>query len=796
MKPVGWTAGAVSPQTACLLLHRDIVGRQPYCLCDVSSMPEQNALVGSRLSRARDTQYQWFFEHSPLPAWIVDLETGRFLCVNDAALHRYGYSRDQLLAMTIADIQVQQVISETVTLAGHPAVLTLVVDHGGDDTLRPLQVERTLAESERHYRALVDNASDIITVLTVDGMIQYMSPSVQRLLGYGMGELLGRRAFELVHPDDAAIVSGAMQRALAGSGGRIPVEFRFRHGDGSWRVLESIGHASAGPTGVTTIIVNSRDVTDRTVAEEKQQSLVLELRAARLAADTATRAKSEFLASMSHEIRTPMHAVLGLTELILDSTLTAEQRRYLEMVRDSGDVLLALLNDILDLSKIEADRVELEAIPLDLDGLIRSTVNLFAVAAPDRAVAFLVHIGPDVPRFVQGDPTRLRQILMNLLGNAVKFTPQGEIVVSATLDGLENDQAVVRLAVRDTGIGIPREKIATLFREYSQLDATTTRRHGGTGLGLAIARHLTHKMGGELTVASEVGRGSEFGFTLRMPIVPAPPSGATADSMALRSAAAQSRLRILLAEDNAVNQEVAAAMLRKRGHDVTVVDNGLKAVAAATPGAFDVVLMDIHMPEMDGLAATAAIRQRPGGAGLPIIALTADALAGERERCLAAGMTDYLAKPFHSHELFAIVETRRTLPGAVLVEAVVQPPQASRPPADVDAFRATMRQAGAEDAVEKILDTFVSDAPGRSAALAAAITSGRATDIRAAAHAYKSAAGCIGARSLASILLTVELAGKEGRVDDARALAAGAQSESDAVIAYVRGLRAGALKHV
>jgi two-component system, sensor histidine kinase and response regulator len=792
-------------------------------------MPEQEAHVGQRLPHATETQYQWFFEKSPLPAWIVDSETGRFLFVNDAALRRYGYSRDEFLATTVAQLQLQgdagtpaqqidgrpgpdgvtgacrhrrkdssviqvRSISETVTLAGRPAVLTLVVDQGHEEALGPLQIERTLEESERHYRALVENASDIITVLTVDGVIQYMSPSVQRLLGYGMSELLGRRAFELIHPDDAAIVRGAMERALTSPSRKIPVAFRFRHGDGSWRVLESIGHASAGPTGASTIIVNSRDVTERKVAEEKQQSLVLELRAAQLAADAAMRAKSEFLASMSHEIRTPMHAVLGLTELILDSTLTAEQRRHLEMVRDSGTALLALLNDILDLSTIEADRVELEAIPLDLESLIRSTVNFFAVAGHDRAVAFVVHIGPDVPPLVRGDPTRLRQILTNLLGNAVKFTAQGEVVVSATLDGLENDQAVMRLAVRDTGIGIPQEKIATLFREYSQLDASTTRRYGGTGLGLAIARHLTHKMGGELTVASEVGKGSEFGFILRMPVVPGAASSVTADSMALRSAAADSRLRILLAEDNAVNQEVAAAMLRKRGHDVTVVDNGLKAVAAATPGAFDVVLMDIHMPEMDGLAATAAIRQRPGGADLPIIALTADALMGERERCLAAGMTDYLAKPFHSHELFAIVETRRTLPDAVRVAAAVQAPQVPGPPADVEAFRATMRQAGAEDAVERILDTFVLDAPGRSAQLAAAITSGRASDIRATAHAYKSAAGCIGARALASILLTIELAGKDGRVDDARALAAGAQSESDAVIAYVRGLRSEALK--
>jgi len=796
------------------------------------------------------------------------------------------------------------------------------------DITEQRRIEQALADSEQLHRELVEYSWDIVTMMSTEGVVQYMSPAGLRLLGRTPSDVLGRNLLEFIHPDDAPLVLEGLKHAVSEPANPNVVTIRFRHQDGTWRWLESIGKARERPPGVYTIVVNARDVSDRKIAEGWQQTLMADLRAAQLVAEAATRAKSAFLANMSHEIRTPMNAVLGLTELLLDSGLTAEQRRQLEMVRDSGSVLLTLLNDILDLSKIEADHVELEAIPLDLAGLVQSTANLFAAAARERDLELLVDFGPDVPPCVNGDPTRLRQILGNLLGNAIKFTHQGEVVLSAALGAIDNACATVRFSVRDTGIGIPSDKVGTLFNDFSQVDASTTRRYGGTGLGLAIVRRLVRLMGGEIAVTSEMGRGSEFSFTLRLPVATAPPvchvaaapvrlagvralvvddnatnrrivreilaetgaaiseassaAGALAaldralgeglpytlallDSqmpdrdgwslaadirghpalakthlLMLTSAgqpddaekcrelgiqgyvvkpvsrsglveATQSilvgdgkpaalvshhalgetraRLRILLAEDNAVNQEVAAAMLRRRGHEVTVVDDGAKAVAAATKEPFDVVLMDIHMPEMDGLAATLAIRKIPGGARLPIIAVTADALAGEREHCLAAGMSGYLSKPFKSRELFAIVEgwgAQGETPGAGAVGRVVE-----TPPADIADFRATMRQAGAEDAVDSILGTFISDAPRRSAALVAALTSGCAADIGSAAHVFKSASGAIGAHRLASLLLAVELAGKGGRIDDARACAEGVQDETNAVIAYLRGLRAG-----
>ena len=1029
---------------------------------------------------------------SPLPTWVIDRETERFLFVNDAALREYGYSREEFLATSIESIRVPEetgphtpymgaqspgpaivsglrhhrrkdgsvfqvrLSAENILFAGRPAVLTQVLEPERGDALSELtirerqlaeaqalahvgsweldipanhvtwstelyriygipltspqgyneflgriypddrarvdrivadglarrrpwyefecrirrptgeirhtlnrnvvsvdaagqpvrmagttldvtdqrRVEQALSESERHHRELVENASDLVTVLSVEGVVQYMSPSAQRLLGYGPAELLGHSVFEFVHPDDAPPVADTIRRDMAAPGTPNAVAFRIRHRGGGWRVLEAIGQAHEVRPGEYGIIVNSRDVTDRKLSEEVQQSLMRELRVAHRAAEAATRAKSEFLASMSHEIRTPLHAILGLTELLLDTELTAEQRRQLELANDAGDVLLTLLNDILDFSKIEAQHVDLEAIAFDLPALVHTTARLFAVATNKRNLELLVDVGADLPRYVRGDPTRLRQILTNLLDNAVKFTDHGEIVVAANLDGIGDGigdgRATVRLAVRDTGIGIGPDKTETIFTEFSQVDASTTRRYGGTGLGLAIARRLVRLMGGDIAVASVVGQGTTFSFTLTWPVEPLPssegvtapvpmggarvlvvddnatsrrilreslaPAGATIGEAASADAAlvalegaiaeglpyavalldsempdrdgwslaaeirrrpalaatrllmltpgqrsdgakcrergiegyllkpvlrtelvaaivavlagrgtwspvmprrpltvAAARLRILLAEDNAVNQEVATAMLRKRGHEITVVDNGAKAVAAVRTGAFDVVLMDIHMPEMDGLAATAAIRALPGRAALPIIALTADALTGERERCLAAGMNGYLSKPFKSHELFAAVEGLEPPPDTTqeAADANALPPV----PADIAGFRATMRQAGAEGAVDGILDLFIADAPQRRANLAAALDSGRATDIQSAAHVFKSAAGTIGARSLATVLLTIELAGMEGRVDDARSLAGGMENESDAVVAYLRGLRAETLTH-
>ena len=660
------------------------------------------------------------------------------------------------------------------------------------------------------------------------------------------------------------------------------------------------------------------------MSEEAAQHAAADMRYARDLAERTAQARASFLANMSHEIRTPMNAVLGFVELILDTDLTAEQRHALELVRASSEALLTIVNDILDYSKIEAGHLELEAIPFDLPKLIHATTGLLAVRAREKRLELLAEVSPDVPRVVRGDPTRVRQVLTNLVGNAIKFTEAGEVVVSATAEAVD-DQARVRFAVRDTGIGIAPEHLEAIFGEFTQADASMTRRYGGTGLGLAISQKLVRRMGGTLAVTSEVGWGSDFHFTISLPtertVGPAasgqvalsgrrilvvddnPTSRRTIREMlaaegvsveeaphateafdALRVGAergaavdlaildaylpdrdgfelaadiradprlASTRLlmlasagqrgdgercrqlgiqayltkpisradllealgvilagpvpigvaevitrhtiaewrrslRVLLAEDNLVNQQVAVAMLVKRGHQVDVVNNGREAVAAVQERDYHVVLMDIQMPEMDGWQATQAIRALPKARDLPIIAVTAHALSGERERCLAHGMTDYLAKPIKAHELFALIERPPGRPSATRAD------EASRamPPVDLAGFRSTMQEAGAADAVDSILHTFLRQAPERLANLAAAVTSGRPDDIAQAAHTFRGAAATIGAHALAGLLERIESAARKGEVMQAREGLEPAQGETALVLEYLRRSRA------
>jgi two-component system sensor histidine kinase/response regulator len=662
------------------------------------------------------------------------------------------------------------------------------------DATERRRAEEALRESEERFRSAFDNAP--IGMCLTKSLARYLkvNRALCEMLGYAEEELLATTFVDLSHPDDLPLQWNCTRQLLAGEISSYQLEKRYIHKRGHivWaQTIVSILHDAKGvPLG---FLAQIQDITERKQAEQ-------ELKDAKVAAEAANRAKNEFLANVSHEIRTPMNGIVGMTDLALNTPLTDEQREYLTMVKSSADSLLRVINDILDFAKVEAGKIELDVSDFLLRDCVGDTMKALAVRAAEKGLELAYIISPKVPDALMGDAGRLRQVLINLVSNAIKFTARGEVVIRADTEAQSDDAVQLHFSIKDTGIGVSADKLKTIFRPFEQADASTTRRYGGTGLGLAISTQLVELMGGQIWADSEVGRGSTFHFTARfgfssqpvgrsIPVAPRALLGlralivddnatnrrilyetltnwhmraTTADDgiaaltelmraaglgqpyplvlvdaqmpimdgfelaarikrtpelsgatiMMLSSAdlpgdAARCRqlgvaaylskpikqsellntilrvlgtsaveaeqtaradepligetgrpLRILVVEDNLINQKFAVRLLERCGHTVLLATNGRQAVDVVARYELDVVLMDVQMPEMDGFEATAAIRERErtNGAHLPIIAMTADAMKGDAERCLAAGMDAYIAKPIHGSTLFSLID--------------------------------------------------------------------------------------------------------------------------------------------
>jgi len=671
-----------------------------------------------------------------------------------------------------------------------------VVDARIGDVAAQVRAEAALRASERRLRTLVDHTLDPMFVLDEDGHIVDVNRAALAELGYAEGGLLGAH-MSVVQPGfEAAPWEAGDARPRLRSAVRTKRMWATADGpprvveDLTPRVSEVVHRRRDGSTlpvemrvvpiewdGPARLLAVTRDLTERRRQEAalREQSAALEervrrrteeLAAAKEAAEAATRAKSEFLANMSHEIRTPLNAIIGLSYLCLQGDLDGRARGYVRDTRLAAQHLLGIVNDVLDYSKVEAGAMRLESAPFELGAVLARVDALLAPQARARGLAFGCSVADGVPGSLLGDPLRLGQVLLNLAGNAVKFTERGEVQLRVAARRVDATIAELEFSVRDTGIGIDPERVGALMQPFSQADASTTRRFGGTGLGLSISRRLVALMGGALRVESAPGHGSTFAFAVRFGRCALPreiASGPNADSPQAWRHALVGR-RVLVVEDNDFNRHVFSELLRSAGVEVSTAGDGIEAIERLAKDRFDLVLMDIQMPRMDGYEAAKAVRGALGLTALPVIALTASAHPDDEARCLEAGMTGLVRKPVEPEALYGALA--KVLGAARRPSAADAPADRASSPTALDLAAVSALLSVDRDEALRLARRFVQSARAAVDEALAARSEDAPERAGAAAHRLKSSAGMMGASTLAALCAEVEAAARRGDVED------------------------------
>ena len=643
------------------------------------------------------------------------------------------------------------VVSVTALRDEHDAIIGYLLI-GTDNTARKLveaeqqKLDQRLRDQQFYTRSLIESHIDALMTTDPVGIITDVNRQMEALTGCTRDELIGapfKSYFTDPERAEAAIKLVLSEKKVT------DYELTACNRDGKQTVV-SYNATTFYDRGRTLqgVFAAARDVTERKRVEA-------ELQQAKAIAESASQTKSDFLASMSHEIRTPMNAIVGIADLLAKTPLSPEQRNYVQIFRRAGDNLLHLVNDILDLSKVEASQLELERTGFSLKDLLEKVREMVVVPADEKGLALVCEIAPDVPTDLVGDPTRLRQVLLNLLGNAIKFTEAGEVALRITPDVDSSVAGALRFTISDTGIGIPDEQLGAVFERFTQADSSTTRKYGGSGLGLTISRRLVELMGGRIWVESSVGKGSVFTFvvpleiwvgsTRRMPV----PVGTGAE-------APLAGLRILLVEDSPDNRTITLAYLRDTPYRVEVAEDGAVAYEKFTAGHYDLVLMDRQMPVMDGLTATRAIRaweQANHRPPTPIVALTAAALKGDQEKCVAAGCTAYLTKPIKQE---------------VLLQAIKEHSAVAPPPSKEESGREDTIFVRSNPRLADLIPGFLQNRAQDVIALLAALDRGDFETVENLGHGMKGAGGSWGFQAITDIGAALEQAAQTADTDGSR----------------------------